>query len=274
MLAKFLHKDCIFINPSVKNRDELFSFFAKRAAKKKLVVDGDEFAKALTDREAQGTTELKPGIAIPHAKMDNINEIFVMVAIFTKPLKFSSGFGKGVEVVFLIGAPKMDNRYIKVLGSIARLIEKDSFVNLAKKANVTEDVLFAIKENSVTEAKSEEGANKHQIVLSLNIKFSMKQVLAMFLELGISQPMLYKGEDLSGKSNFGFPSFGMAIMEMRGKTSENNTIVGISDDKEAAGKLYNLLKNEGIDITVPGAGVLYSVEINHCFGGVDVEVDF
>lgn len=274
MLTKFLHKDCIFINPAVKNRDELFSFFAKKAAKKRLVVDGDEFARALTEREGQGTTELKPGIAIPHAKMDSINEIFVMIAVFKKPLKFSSGFGRGVEVVFLIGAPKMDNRYIKVLGSIARLIEKDSFVDLAKKANVTEDVLFAIKEHSASEAQSEQGAKKHQIVLSLNIKFSMKQVLAMFLELGISQPMLYKGEDLSGKSNFGFPSFSMGIMEMRGKGSDNHTIVGISEDKEAAGKLYNLLKNEGIDLTAPGAGVLYSVEVNHCFGGIDVEVDF
>lgn len=274
MLSIFLHKDCIFVNPPVKSRDELFSFFAKKAAKKKLVADAEEFTQGLVDREAQGTTELKPGIAIPHAKMDGINEIFVMIAVFKKPLKFSSGFGRGVEVVFLIGAPKMDNRYIKVLGSIARLIEKESFIELAKKANVTEDIIFAIKEHSVSEAQSEEGVNRHQIVLSLNVKFSMKQVLAMFLELGISQPMLYKGEDLSAKSNFGFPSFGMGIMEMRGKTTENHTIVGISDDKDGAGKLFNLLKNEGIDITAPGAGSLYSVEIKHCFGGVNVDIDF
>ncbi|MCG8572214.1 MAG: PTS sugar transporter subunit IIA [Spirochaetes bacterium] len=274
MLANFLLKDCVFINPSVKSRDELFDFFAKRAFKKGLVESAESFYKGLVDREGQGTTELKPGIAIPHAKLDNVKEIFVMIAVFKKPIKFSTGFGKGVDIIFLIGAPQMDNRYIKVLGSIARLIEKDEFNSLLRDADVIEDIFFALNKFAVRDVQQEEGIQRYLLSLSLNVKFPLKSIMAMFLELGINQPTLTVGENLSVKSNFGFPTFGMSMMDMGGTLSENKTITGITDDKDAPGKLYNLLKEEGIDVNEPGIGSIYALEIKNCFGGINAEIDF
>lgn len=274
MLLKFIGKDSIFINPSVHSRDDLFAFFARKALKKGLIENADEFVAGLINRESQGTTELKPGIAIPHVKTDNVKEIFVMIAVFKKGLKFSPGLNKGANIIFLIGAPKMENKYINVLGAIARLIDKQAFVDELLKANVTDDVTFAIKNHSIADRELKKGKTSYLITLSLNVDYTLKQILNMFLELGIQQPVLYSGENLTNKSHFGLSFLGFSAVDSKKALTENSTIQGITDDKDAAMKLYELLKAENIDLDLPGTGALHSMELQHCFGGIDPEIEF
>lgn len=275
MLSKFIHNDLIFIGPSIKSTDELFDFIAKKAVKKGFIERGEVLKKGLVDREAQGTTELKPGIAIPHAKLETIKDIFVMIFILKDPIKFSPGIGKGVGLFFMIGAPKMDNRYINVLGSIARLIETPDFISELHQAGVVEDVIFSLKNHSVMGNQNlEEGKNRYLVTLSLNVKFSISSLLAMFLEVGIYQPILYEGENLSVKRSFGLSTFGVSILDVKGTMANNKTIQGIADDKESIKKLYKLLCDEGIDLEEKGAGSLHLVELQHCFGGHNIDIDF
>ena len=274
MLRKFIKDDSIFINPSIKSRDELFELFAKKAFKRGLVKNADDFKNGLIAREKQGSTELKPGIAIPHVKSDTVNEIFIMIAVAKKGIKFSPGLGKGAQIVFLIGAPKMENKYINILGSIARLIEKSEFIDEFKKANVKDDIIYTIKKHSLSEIKLEKGKTRYLITLSLNIDFSLKPILAIFLELGIQQPILFEGENLSTKSHFGLSFFGFSAVDVKTSITRNKTIQGICDDKEAVIKLHQLLKEEGINLDSPGIGFLYSLELNNSFGGINPEIEF
>lgn len=275
MLSQFIQKDFVFIGPSIKTRDELFDFIAKKAAKKGFIEKAEVLKKGLDDREAQGTTELKPGIAIPHAKLDAIKDIFVMIFILKEPIKFSPGFGKGARIFFMIGAPRMDNRYINVLGAIARLIETEVFIEELEKAEVVEDVFFALKSHSAMGGQSlEEGRTRYLVTLSLNVKFSISSLLTMFLEVGIYQPILYEGENLSVKRSFGLSTFGVSLLDVKGTMANNKTIQGITDDKDSVKKLYKLLRDEGIDIEEKGAGSLHLVELQHCFGGHNIEIDF
>ncbi|MCK4797743.1 MAG: PTS sugar transporter subunit IIA [Spirochaetes bacterium] len=274
MLLKFINKDSIFINPSIKTKDELFEFMSKKSFKKGLITNAEEFKNGLIKREAQGSTELKPGIAIPHVKSDIVNEIFIMIAIFKKGIKFTPGFGKGAEIIFLIGAPKMENKYINVLGAIARLIDKDDFIKEFKKANVVEDIIYALKKYSITDKTLEKGKTNYLITLSLNTNFSLKSILAIFLELGIQQPVHFTGENLSTKNHFGLSFFGFSAVDVKKPLTENKTIQGISEDKDAVIKLYKLLKEEGINLDSPGIGSLFSIELHNSFGGINPEIEF
>ncbi len=274
MLSKIIQKDLIFINPPVSTKEELFSFLSKKACKKGLVESAEDFEYGLIDREAQGTTELKPGISIPHAKLDIVKEPFVIIATLKKPVKFSPGFGKGVELVILIGSPKLDNTYINILASVARLMDNDDFISELKRSDVAEDIIACINNYCVKMVTRGEEKKRFLVSLSLNLKFSLKKILAIFLELDISQPVLYFGENLPMKENFGIPVFGMSTMDMRNFLSETRTIQGISFDKDIVYKLYDSLKNEKIDVALPGAGVVYALELNNCIGGVNPDVDF
>jgi len=274
MILKILNKDLVFVNPSVNTKEELFDFFAQKAFKKGLIENIEDFEYGLNDREAQGTTELKPGIAIPHAKLDIVKEPFLIITTFKKPLKFNPGFGKGVEIVILIGSPKMDNTYINILASLARLLDKENFIKELKNADVPEDIIMAINKYSITDPTFDKGTPKYLVSLSLNIKFSLKTVLAVFLESGIQQPTLYYGENLSMKESFGIPIFRIASMDVQSAITETKIIQGITEDKSAVINLYKSLKNEGINIDLPGTGALYSIELNYCFGGINPDIDF
>jgi mannitol/fructose-specific phosphotransferase system IIA component (Ntr-type) len=274
VLNKFIKMDYIFLNPAVKTRDELFELLSKKAFKSGLIKEADSFKKGLVAREEQGSTELKPGIAIPHVKSDIVNQIFVMLVIAKKGIKFSPGLNKGAQIIFLIGAPKMENKYINVLGAIARFIEKENVVEELKKADVKDDIIFLLKKHSISPAALARGKTKYLITLSLNVDFSLKPILAMFLELGIQQPILFEGENLSTKNQFGLSFFGFSAVDVKTPLTKNRTIQGICDDKEAVIKLHQLLKEEGIDLDTPGVGALFSRELQNSFGGINPELDF
>ena len=274
MLSKIINEDLIFINPPVHSKEELFNFLAKKAYKKELIDNIEDFEYGLLDREAQGTTELKPGISIPHAKLDVVREAFVMISILKKPIKFSPGFGKGVELVILIGSPKLDMTYINILAAVARFMDNDNFINEIKKADVPEDVIESINKFSLKRYQDVNNEKRFLVSLTLNVKFSIKKILAIFLELGISQPTLYYGENLSVKENFGIPVFGISTMDLKKSLSESRTIQGTSFDEDIAMKLHETLKNEKIDVTDPGVGSIYSIELKNIIGGYNPNVDF
>ncbi|HPO49678.1 MAG TPA: PTS sugar transporter subunit IIA [Spirochaetota bacterium] len=273
MLNNVIEKDLIFINPAIKNKEELFSFISQKAEKKGLVSSSKEFQDGLFERENQVTTELKPGIAIPHAKIEGVKKIFCSLMISKKGIKFSGGFSKGAEIIFIIGSPLNDPNYLKVLGAIARLLDKEEFINDLKKSEVVDDVLKAIQKHGGTK-KEEEGKTKYLVSLSINVNYSIKSLSALFLEVGIRQPILYTGEYIYAKMNFGLPMIGFAGMGVKGQMTDNKTIQGICDDVESVSKLNSLLKDVGIDLSKPGVGSLYSVELHNFYGGADIDLDF
>jgi fructose-specific phosphotransferase system IIA component len=274
MLLKLIDEDLIFVNPQVNTKEELFSFFAEKAFKKGLTENVEDFEYGLLDREAQGNTELKPGIAIPHAKLDMVKEPFIIICIFKNPLKYTPGFGRGVNIVILIGSPKMDNTYINILASLARLLEKEEFITELKRSDVPEDVLHSIKKFTMTDSTMDRGKSRYLVTLYLNIKFSLKMILGLLLEAGIQQPTMFYGENLSMKESFGIPIFRISSMDVKNTFSETKMIQGITDSKEAVIRIYNSLKNEGINIDLPGVGSLYSIELDYCFGGNNPDIDF
>jgi mannitol/fructose-specific phosphotransferase system IIA component (Ntr-type) len=274
MILKLIDKDLVFINPPVKSKEDLFEFFADRAFKKGLVESAEEFGYGLVDREAQGSTELKPGIAIPHAKLDVVKQPFLIIATFKTPIRFSPGFGKGVEIIILIGSPKMDNTYINILASVARLMDKENFIKDIKGANVPEDIILAIKKYSIADASYEKGKTRYLLSLTLNNKFSIKSVLGLLLEVGIQQPYMFSGENLAIKESFGIPIFRISSIDLKSTVKDSKIIHGITEDKEASIKLYNALKTEGINLDDPGVGSLFLMKLENCFGGINPDIDF
>lgn len=275
MLTNYIYKDLIIMNQSFKDKEELFRFASQKAYKKGFIDDEDLFYKGLVDREAQGSTELKPGIAIPHAKIETVKEIFVILFFLKDPVKFKSGFGKGVTSVFLIGAPPNDQKYMSVLGTVARIIEKDENIEAFHQANVVDDIIYQVKKSSIAQQDVTNNKPKSMLILSLNVKFSTKKLNTIFLELGVSQPIMYQGDNISIKNNFGFSTFGMSsFIDYKGTLTDNKTYIGITDDAAAASKLYSILKDDDVDVNEPGVGTIMSVKLDNYFGGIDVDFDF
>lgn len=273
MFRQLLKRENTFPNLKVKNRELMFEQFAERAEKLGFVSSKDEFLDSLKERESQGSTEVAPGIAMPHAKSDCVKKAFVMVATSKKGIKYQ-GFSK-VQLVFCLAAPKDDPVYLTILTKTARLLKKKEFVEQITRSDVPEDILnviFSYEERSgVSGEKGKEGM--HFVCLSLNSEEEAESVYPLFLEAGIANATIVESEYLLERLQSTIPLFS-AFSLGKGKSYLSKTIFGFSEDKNVASILYGLLKEEGIDIWAPGKGVLFSIQIAALFGGVDPEINF
>lgn len=273
MIIRYLSPDTIFVNPKVKDKEELFHFLAKKAQSHHLISSADEFESALKERQNLGVTELKPHVVMPHARGAFVKELFVMFALFPEGLNYQGAKKSKAEVVIIIGIPQQDKNYLKLLASVSRLISKEGLTEELMKSEVGEDVLFLLKKHSI-EAKEEEVKSPHKflVFLSLNQTASSSQIAPLMTEIGVNSATEIEGTNL-GHASFFFP-FLTAFGFSGGVSKYNHCYFGLTDERLAAAKLYALLKEEGIDLNDPGVGSLFQIEVEASYGGYADDFDF
>jgi PTS system nitrogen regulatory IIA component len=93
---------------------------------------------ALQDREQLGPTGMGNGIAIPHAKIDNISSIKGMFIRLEKPINFDSIDKQKVDLIFAILAPINSGvDHLKALAKVSRLLRDQ---NICSKLRSTTDI--------------------------------------------------------------------------------------------------------------------------------------
>ena len=77
--SDFVKVENVFVAEDFASRDEALSFVSNQAVKAGIAGDADAVMNAFLAREAEGTTGMMEGFAIPHAKSDAITEAAVIV---------------------------------------------------------------------------------------------------------------------------------------------------------------------------------------------------
>ncbi|PLX69678.1 MAG: PTS galactitol transporter subunit IIC [Denitrovibrio sp.] len=103
---------------------------------------------ALLEREALGSTGVGEQVAIPHAKMKELDDVAILVGICKEGIEFGSSDGAPVRIFFLLLAPeKQMNLHLKTLARISRLIKLTDFKNKVLEGEMTtSDISKVLKE--------------------------------------------------------------------------------------------------------------------------------
>jgi PTS system nitrogen regulatory IIA component len=108
------------------------------------VVDG------LQERESLGPTGVGNGIALPHARLEDIDRIFGVFIRLEKPLDYESVDRQPVDLIFGLFAPKDSGvEHLKALALVSRTM-RDPAICAKLRANSDPDKLYAI----LTEARA------------------------------------------------------------------------------------------------------------------------
>jgi len=100
---------------------------------------------AVIQREAQQTTGIGGGVAVPHAKHESIQQLTAALGISRDGVDFDAVDDKPVNVVFLIMARVNDpGPHIQALAEIARLLQIPGFFRKLVEAGSSDEVLSAI----------------------------------------------------------------------------------------------------------------------------------
>ncbi|MBN2440766.1 MAG: PTS sugar transporter subunit IIA [Spirochaetales bacterium] len=85
----------------------------------------EELTDAVIQREKIMSTGLGNGVAIAHGRIPSIRNTYICLGISRNGIEYNSEDGKPVHFLFLIAHhPDMQNSYLKVLSTIAGLVDK------------------------------------------------------------------------------------------------------------------------------------------------------
>lgn len=108
---------------------------------------GDQILDAVLARESLGSTGIGGGIAIPHAKIDVIEEVMMVLGISRESIDFDSPDGEKSRIFFLVLAPsKQASAHVELLASIARSCTSKIFRRLLEQARDSEEVIHLFME--------------------------------------------------------------------------------------------------------------------------------
>lgn len=121
-LAELLSPQRIVLDATPGSRRQLFREVGELLAPE-LGIDAERIADALLEREKLGTTAIGEGIAIPHAKLTELDRLVGAFVRLAEPVDFDALDGIPVDLVFVLLAPeKASAEHLKALARLARLL--------------------------------------------------------------------------------------------------------------------------------------------------------
>ena len=140
--SDFVKVENVFVAEDFASRDEALSFVSNQAVKAGLANDADAVMNAFLAREAEGTTGMMEGFAIPHAKSDAITEAAVIVVKDESGVTgwdTMDGAPVNVAIALLIPGAQAGTTHLKILSKVAEaLMDEDFRATVKGSTNATE----------------------------------------------------------------------------------------------------------------------------------------
>lgn len=166
-----LRKDIMIMDLQATEKEPAITEMIESLKKHGVINDDSKFKEAILNREAQSSTGLGDGIAMPHAKTDAVNSPAVLFAKSNIGVEYESLDGQPAFLFFMIAVPDGANdTHLETLASLSRLLMDPDFIGKLKEAQTPDDVhaLFSESESeneeSKTETKEETNSDKPFVV--------------------------------------------------------------------------------------------------------------
>lgn len=128
--ADFVKAENVFVAENFASRDEALSFVSNQAVKAGVADDADAVMNAFLAREAEGSTGMMEGFAIPHAKSDAITDAAVIVFKDDSGVTgwdTMDGAPVNVAIALLIPGAQAGTTHLKILSKVAEALMDEGF---------------------------------------------------------------------------------------------------------------------------------------------------
>ncbi len=121
------------------------------------ISDVAKYKEAILAREAESTTAMGEGIAIPHAKTDAVRRPGLAAMTVKGGVNYDAPDGEPSDLFFMIAAPNTkENVHLEVLSRLATMLMDESFVADLRAAKTPADFLAVIDRAEAAKVKAEE----------------------------------------------------------------------------------------------------------------------
>ena len=125
-LSDYLSESRIVLNLQANSKTEVLEQLVSLLAAQ-VTINQEIVVELLEVREKLSTTGIGFGVAIPHCKSGEVEELQVVVGRFESGVNFDALDGKDVNLFFLLVAPEQSSsEHLKVLAKIARIAKDET----------------------------------------------------------------------------------------------------------------------------------------------------
>ena len=154
-ITDLLKKESISLNRELASKSDAIDALVELHEKAGNLIDKEAYKKEILAREAQGSTAVGNGVAIPHAKTSAVAKPGLSAISAPAGVDYESLDGNPSNLLFMIAAPENGNLHLEVLSRLMTLLMDESFRNELLAAKTADEFLDVINRKE-SEKYSEE----------------------------------------------------------------------------------------------------------------------
>ncbi|MFA5251142.1 MAG: HAD-IC family P-type ATPase [Phycisphaerae bacterium] len=166
-ISDFVDKQLVAAHLKSHTKDEVLAEIVNLIGAGKKIKNKQEILEKILERERQSTTGIGNGVAIPHARIEDLKEAVVFVGLSKRGINFASADGQVVHLVVLFLTPLLESGlHLKILAGIGILLHHKVLVEQIIQCS-TDDELFHILKRGGIDRENFLDLNKEDIYLEL-----------------------------------------------------------------------------------------------------------
>ena len=160
-----LNKNVMLFDLQATDKEGVINEMVQSLVDNGVVTDFETFKTGIMNREAQTSTGLGDGIAMPHSKNEAVKEATVLFAKSNKGVDYASLDGQPTDLFFMIAAPEGANdTHLAALAELSKYLMKPGFADKLRQASTPDQVIAAFdaeeQEAEAEEAKKAEAVKE------------------------------------------------------------------------------------------------------------------
>lgn len=151
-IGQWLEPDAIALRAGADSKRQALAALAEFAGRR-FRQPSSALLDALLAREAEGSTGLGDGVALPHARIAGLDRMKAAFMRLESPTPFDSVDGKPVDLFFALFAPEGSNvEHLRALARASRMLRRAELREQLRKARTADAVHALLSQESSSSA--------------------------------------------------------------------------------------------------------------------------
>ena len=148
LLTELLAPDRVKVPLRSRTKDEVLLELVDLVATDRDPAVRDAILASVRERESLLSTGIGSGVAIPHGKTTDLDQLVMAAGVVAQPIEFDALDGRPVQLLFLLVGPESSSgAHVKALSRISRLLRREQLRDDLRQAATREDFLRIVHES-------------------------------------------------------------------------------------------------------------------------------
>jgi nitrogen PTS system EIIA component len=146
-IEDILRESCVVADLGATTKQDVLAELVGTLEKASLIKSPEEVVRVILGREKLGSTGIGDGVAIPHGKMKDLDQVLCVFGRSHKGVAFEAVDAKPVHILFLLVAPEGSaSMHLKILSRISRILRDPAFRKRLLELDSAEEIYNCVIE--------------------------------------------------------------------------------------------------------------------------------